>query len=172
MIRRGYPLLDDLPAHRAREAKRRWLKVLSIPWEKAHPSPTKGAFKKALYAIFFCTLQTPRTPHESQTEFKRTPPVIYFTKTQHNGIHITPATVTKLTFTYATTRGKFPEASPKGPRPMHFRALAGQLLKRTLGTRGLASRLTKPENNNPPQKRGKKQQTYKTQLSFTGHIIF
>jgi hypothetical protein len=52
--------------------------------------------------------------------------VIYFTKTQHNGIQITPVAVTKLTFTNATTREKFPEASPKGPGPMHIRALAGQ----------------------------------------------
>ena len=45
--------------------------------------------------------------------------------TQHNGAHITPVIVIKMTFRDANTREKFPEASPKGPGSKYSRALAG-----------------------------------------------
>ena len=119
-------------------------------WKKARPSPTKGAFKKALRAfVIFCTLQTPRTTHESHTQYIRTPYVIYFTKTQHNGAHITPANVTKMALTDVNTRENLPEASPKGPGSKLFRALAGQRPLRSLGTQGLASRPPEPDKKNP-----------------------
>ena len=120
------------------------------PWEKARPSPIKGALKKAFFAFFtFCAVHTSRTPHEPQTQSARTPSVIYFTKTQHNGTNITPATDTKTTFTYANTRGKFPEASPKGPGSKQFRTLAGQQPLHTLGSHELATRPPKPDSKNP-----------------------
>ena len=63
LIRRGYPLLDDPPARRSGEEE--MAKSAPHPWEKVRPSPLKGAFKKAFYAIFIiCAVQTPRTPHE------------------------------------------------------------------------------------------------------------
>ncbi len=46
VIRRGYPLLDDPPAHRARAAKMRWLRVLStFGWKRA-PRLSKVQSKK------------------------------------------------------------------------------------------------------------------------------
>jgi hypothetical protein len=53
-------------------------------------------------------------------------PVIYFTNATHIAIIIQIETLAEFTFTYATTMEKLPEASPHGPGPTHFRALAGQ----------------------------------------------
>ena len=114
---------------------------------------SKVATKKAFCAfLIFCAVQTFRTPHEQQTQSTRTPPVIYFSKHQYNGAHITPTAVIQKTFTDANTRKKFPEASPKGPGLKHFMALAGQRTSRTLGIQGLASRPPKSNNKTPPKK--------------------
>ena len=146
MIRRGYPLFDDPPAHKARAAKRRWLKVLPTHGRKRAPRHQTFAFKKVFCAFFiFCAVPTTRTPHEPQIQSTRITSVIYFTKAQHDGAHITPANAIKMKFTDATTRENFPEASPKGPGSKHFMALAEQRPFRTLGTQGLASRLLEPD---------------------------
>ncbi len=73
----------------------------------------------------------------------------------HSASSILKETQTNFTLTNANTREKLPEASPKGPGPTHFRALAGQRSKhteRTLVLQGLASRSTHLEIKNPNQK--------------------
>jgi hypothetical protein len=133
----------------SRSGEEEMAKSASHPWEKAHPSQPKGAFKKAFCAFFIiCVVQTPRTSHEQQPQSTRTPSVKYFTETQHDGAHITPKTVSKTTFIDANTRENFPEALPKGPGSKHFRALAGHRPLRTLGSQGLASRPPKLDNEN------------------------
>jgi len=74
-----------------------------------------------------------------------------------------------MTFADANTWEKFPEASHKGPGPMHFRALAGQRPLRTLGTHGLAFPPPKPANKKPQTKQ--KQQTYKAQPYYHCLVI-
>jgi len=110
----------------------------------------KRLIQKTFCAIFIIyAVHTPRTPHEQQTQSTRTPSVIYFTNTQHDGAHIMPTTVSKMTFTDANTRENFPEASPKGPGLQYFMALAGQRTPRTLGIQGQASRPPKPKHKTP-----------------------
>jgi hypothetical protein len=148
LIRRGYPLLDDSLAHRARAAKRRWLKVLSTSGWKRVPRLSK-AHSKTHSARFFFAAQTHRTTHELHAQSPRTPHVIYPTKSLHGASHITAAEAIKQTFTNANTREKLPEASPKGPVPTHLNALVGQRSQRTLVTQGLATRPPKPKIRHP-----------------------
>ena len=54
LIRCGYPLLDDPPAHEARAAKRRWLLVLSTPGRKHVPRLSKALAKKHSAHFSFC----------------------------------------------------------------------------------------------------------------------
>ena len=139
------------------------------PWVEARPSPLKGAFKKAFCAFFIrCTVFLHRTQNETHSHTQRNTPVIYFTNAAHSASSIQLKNQTAYTFTDANTRDKLPEASPKGPGPTHFRALAGQRRKttmRTLVTQGLASRSPKPENKQPsPEK-----QTYYYQPLIPHH---
>ena len=96
------------------------------------------------FAVFL-----PRRPHETYTQYTRSTLVIYLTEILHKIRHITPLKETELTHKDATTKEKFPEASPKGPGLQHFRAIAGQRINRTLGLHGLASRPHKLENLRP-----------------------
>jgi hypothetical protein len=64
--------------------------------------------------------------YQPQPPPPRIPCVMYFTKTQHDGAHITPTIALTTAFADANTRENFPEASPKGPDLMHIRVLAGQ----------------------------------------------
>ena len=120
------------------------------PWEKARPSPLKGAFIKSFCTIFtLCTVFLHRTHNETHSHTQRNTPVIYLTTATHSVSSLQQENQTEFTFTYANTRDKLPEASPKGPGPTHLRALAGQRkinIKRTLVTQGLASRSPKPDN--------------------------
>ena len=121
------------------------------PWEEARPSPLKGAFKKAFCAFFIlCTVFVHRTHNETHSHTQRNTPVIYFTNAAHSVSSIQLKNQTEYTFTDANTRDNLPEASPKGPGPTHFRALAGQRInntKRTLATQGLATRSPNRKNN-------------------------
>ena len=137
------------------------------PWEEARPPPLKGALTKAFCAFFiFCTVFSHRTHNETHSQTQRKTPVIYFTTATHSVSNIQQENRTVPTFTDATTREKLPEASPKGPGPMHFRALAGQRLKqtqRTLAPQGLASR---PPNRKQNQT-SPKNKTYLKQIITT-----
>ena len=119
------------------------------PWVEARPWPLKGASKKAFCAfLLFCTVFSQRTPNETHSYTTRKHPVISFTPTTHSINYTQLVSAAVITVTDATTREKLPEASPKGPGSMHFRALAGQRpknIRRTLVTQGLASRSPKPE---------------------------
>ncbi len=123
------------------------------PWVEARPSPLKGASKKAFFTfIIFCAVFTQRTSYETHSNTTRIHPVIYFTTATHSINSAQLFSAAEKTYTDATTREKFPEASPKGPGPTHIRALAGQRSQhkeRTLVTQGLASRSTKVENKQP-----------------------
>jgi hypothetical protein len=134
-----------------RAVKRRWIKVLLIPWEKARPSPLKGAFQKA-FCAYFCAVIPPRISHEPYPQSTRKTTVIYFTEILHNGRAITPTTEIELPHTDANTREKLPAASPKGPGLQHFRALAEERSSRSLDIHGLASRPPKPKNKTPQAK--------------------
>ena len=126
------------------------------PWVEARPPPLKGASKKAFCAFFlFCAVFSQRTPHESHSHTTRIHPVIYLTPATHYVKRTTLTTATELTSIDASSRGKLPEASPKGPGPTHIRALAGQRSnhkERTLVPQGLASRSPRLEIKNPDQK--------------------
>jgi hypothetical protein len=118
------------------------------PWEKARPSPLKGALKKTFCAIF-CAVTSPRTPHETPTPCTRNHPVIYHHDTHsHHGFIITQ---TQLESQYldTNTRKNLPETSPKGHELEHSRALAGQRQRRYLKTQGIAYRPQGLENIRP-----------------------
>ena len=111
------------------------------PWVEAHPSPLKGASKKAFCALFiFCTVFLHRTHNETHSQPQRNTPVIYLTPATHSINYTQQISDSETTHTDAATREKLPEASPKGPGSKHFMALAGQRILRTLGTQGFASR--------------------------------
>ena len=75
LICRGCPLLDDPPAHRARAAKRRWLKVLPTSGRKHVPHRQKVKSKNILCIfLFLLTIVTPdtsRTANTSHTNITR-----------------------------------------------------------------------------------------------------
>ena len=167
LIRCGYPLLDDPPAHEARAAKRRWLLVLSTPGRKRVPRLSKALAKKHSAHFFLCTVFLHRTHNETHSQTQRNPPVIYFTKAAHSASSIHLKNQPEHTFIDANTRDKLPEASPKGPGPTHFRALAGQRLKNnthTLVPQGLASRSpNRKKNQISPENKNYLKQQMKTQ---------
>ncbi len=171
LICRGYPLLDDPPAHRARAAKRRWLKALSTPGWKRVRRLQKAHSKK--HFTRFCALFTHRTQNETYSQTTRIQHVIFFTSALHSDSRINKTTYIKQTFAYATTRETLPEASPKGPGTTHLRALASKRTMCTLVTQGLAStRPTRPpllEKQKPSEKQ--QQQSQKTQNHTIDPII-
>jgi len=96
--------------------------------------------------IFCVSLFIPRTTHELHIHTIRSHPVIYYTEIMHHDSHKTPRSETNSTLTNVNTREELLEASPKGPRLEHFKALAGPRNRRTLGIHGLVSRPFRLEN--------------------------
>ena len=102
------------------------------PWVKARPSSLTGAFKKAFRA-FLWSISTPNTSRNTFTIHTNDTRDLFHGNIAPRQTHNFTNKISDLTLKDAITKEKFPEASPKEPALEHFRALAGQRIKRTLG---------------------------------------